>query len=597
MTTAGRRLRSFVSLAMAVSLVAALAAVVAPHAADAQQVVPCDFGRQGDYESGYAKTSRKGPYEIRKPYVVEVESKLDGATIQIGLIRPKIPDAHKVPVIVKASPYFHPLQTIDMRACAPELTENFVPHGYAVAFVAIRGTGDSGGCMNYFGPAERADVDQAVTWLGTRPWSSGAVGMTGRSYPGSTPWQVASFGNPHLKTIVPISGVTDIFELMFGSGTPDWRGPLILNSLFYLQSGAFYLPGRSPQHTAEVLACPEYAIGNAASIHSSLTGELDPLGYWEERRYRKEIERKYKGSVLLVQGLQDWNVNPAQQFPWVNKLDRSGLQVKYLLGQWGHTDPDDADGMAERRDWPDILLDWFDRWLKGKEVDLGPRVQVQDSQGKWRNEAAWPPRGAKTTLFLDPDMTLSQTPGKDKGSATVGPDPAHTQEPISAQRSGDSPGPQLAGDVCEQPVCAQFSTGVFREDFRFAGLPRMELSLVPRGPGGQLSIYLYASNEEEWKRLGWGQVDLRFPTGGHKARPVIPGEEIKADFALQPLDVVVPSGSRLVAVISGGTSYNRLNPLPNYPVEIQLGERTSALSVTEVRPSADTFFVPPRGPQ
>ena len=50
-------------------------------------------------------------------------------------------------------------------------------------------------------------VSTPPTWLGTQPWSNGKVGMIGKSYDGSTPWQAATFGNPHLATIVPMSGL------------------------------------------------------------------------------------------------------------------------------------------------------------------------------------------------------------------------------------------------------------------------------------------------------------------------------------------------------------------------------------------------------
>ena len=95
----------------------------------------------------------------------------------------------------------------------------------------------------------------------------------------------------------------------------------MFNGVYYAQSVGFYLPGRSPEHTVEVTRCPDYAVGTAASAHSALTGQLDPFGFWAARRYRPAIEANYRGSVLLVQGLQDWNVNPGAQFPWVNDLE------------------------------------------------------------------------------------------------------------------------------------------------------------------------------------------------------------------------------------------------------------------------------------
>ena len=66
------------------------------------------------------------------------------------------------------------------------------------------------------GNAEQLGNDAAVRWLAEQEWSNGAVGMIGKSYDGSTPWQAAMFGVEHdyLKTIVPISGLIGVKELM-----------------------------------------------------------------------------------------------------------------------------------------------------------------------------------------------------------------------------------------------------------------------------------------------------------------------------------------------------------------------------------------------
>ena len=570
--------------AVAASTVALMAApfmVFLP--ATAQQLQPCDFGSSGDYSGSYSTVSKKGPYEIKEQEIVELDSAIDGVTIQMGIIRPDIPAGTEVPVIVDASPYYHPLQTMDLRACRPFLTENYVPHGYAVALLAIRGTADAGGCMNMMGPDERGDLDQAVTWLGEQPWSNGSVGMIGLSYDGATQWEAASFGSPHLKTIVPISAVPDLFELMYGSRRVDWRGPGILNGIYYAESAAFYAPGRSPEHTAEVTACPEYGVGMAASAYSSATGELDPFGYFEERLYRPEIVKKYRGSVYLVQGLQDWNVNPGQQFPWIWELEKKGVYVKYLLGQWGHAWPYSG---GNRMDWADVLLGWFDRWLKNdRSADLGPRVEVQDSSGKWRAEAEWPD-GERAKFWLEPGE-LATKPSKEGTSETVTYDPFHTQTGYSTSMP-----PAGLEDMCVPGTCALFETTESRNEFRFAGIPQLDLTVVPTGPGGQLSAYLYELSPEGARRLGWGQIDLRFAGDSYEPKDVTPGQEMRLEFPLQPLDAVVSAGSKLVLIVSGGTAYNRLPNMPNYPVEIMEGARASTLSLVQVEPRPQQFFEP-----
>ena len=560
-----------------------LASIVAVAPAGAQQLLPCDYGSSGDYSGDYAKVSEPGPYKIGEQEIVELESDLDGATIQMAVIRPKTPPDVKVPVIVQASSYFHPLQTMDLRACEPFLTENFIPHGYAVAFLAIRGTADSGGCMNLMGEGERKDIDQAIRWLGEQKWSNGSVGMVGLSYDGATQWEAASFGNPHLKAIVPISGVPDIYELLFGGGRVDWRGPAILNDIYYVESAAFYAPGRSPQHTVEVTACPEYATGTAASVYSGTVGGLDPFGYWEERRYRDAIVKRYRGSVFLIQGLQDWNVNPGQQFPWIWELEDRGVYVKYMLGQWGHAWPHSN---GDRMDWADILKNWFDHWLKDdKSVSLGPRVQVQDDTEKWRNASSWPD-GRTVGFFLNPDHELSEKPARESSSETIAADPFHMQGGYWTSASTENM-------ACVPGTCTYFETAPFKEEFRIAGVPRVDLTVVPSGPAGYLSVYLYAASEDGMDRLGWGQFDLRFRKSSTQPEPVQPGQELKLSFDMQPLDAVVEAGERLYLVVSSGTGWNRLPSAAPFPIELAAGQEQSAIGFVNVRPRPSDFFKPP----
>ncbi len=583
------RLRIVVALAV-------LAVTSAPTSARAQVQLPCDLEVPlGGGTPEYSSVRAKPRYGFRTPEVEWLSSRVDGAAIQIGVLRPRVPAGRRVPVIVRASPYFHPLHTVDLRKCEPFLAENFVPQGYAVALVAVRATGDSGGCFDLMGPSERSDVDQAVRWLGTRPWSSGAVGMIGTSYDGSTPWQVAAAGNPYLKTIVPVEGVPDVFDLLFGAGTPDWRGPGILSGA-YIAENLDYALGRAPERNVETNACPDYATVEAAGAYSSLTGEVDPFGYWEARRYTDDVLRRYRGSVFLVQGLQDWNVNPGVQFPLITQLRARGRPVKIMLGQWAHTQPDLPLPPARRNDYADLLLHWFDRYLKGiASSGVGAAVDVQSSDGRWRHESRWPPDGRRIHFRLSDTGELTRgtaAPGTD----LLGPDPAHVQDPVGAQVNPDLglPVDLKPGEVCNAINCADFRTEPVSEDFRVAGLPRLRLHVQPWGPGGVISAYLYAESDERLRRIGWGQVDLRFPHGGDTSRSVTPFEEITVDFELQPLDAVVPAGERLVLVLSMGNTYNRLPASAPAPAVLELGYQSDGLFVTQVAPSRSQFFVPPR---
>ncbi|MFA5944452.1 MAG: CocE/NonD family hydrolase, partial [Candidatus Thermoplasmatota archaeon] len=376
------------------------------------------------------------------------------ATMNLGLFLPDIPgcdwtaatlpDHCKVPVVADAGPYYAATvgipdlqgdcQTVPDFACAAGegdtistepahrlggfLIENLVPHGYAVAQVSVFGTGDSNHCMDLMGDAEQAGLDAAVTWLGSQPWSNGRVALTGRSYDGSTPWEAAMFGNPHLATIVPISGLTSQFDLMYHNGSSESRGAGLLYGIY----AAMTVDGE-PADGQQVL-CPDYLTGSSEGLKATLAGnptDADP--YWAERIFLDRALANYKGSIYLIHGLQDWNVEPHMAFPAYNQFEANGNEVKALLGQWGHMYPDrpgEHAGLGEGRgaeaypesvryDWAQDMLEWFDYTLKQTGPKPAMHVEVQDNQGSWRVESTWPPLGER----LDVGVALQmQTPGE-----------------------------------------------------------------------------------------------------------------------------------------------------------------------------------------
>jgi predicted acyl esterase len=562
--TGGRRLALAATLAIA-------AAVIAAPTAGAQQLTKCDQGGAGPF----AHTTRPSLYAIGPQENFELRSERDGVAIDVAVFRPRVPAGTRVPVVLNATPYHHAQKKLNVRACKPEFIDNFVPQGYAVAFVAVRGTGNSGGCMNLFGPAERADLDQTVTWLATQSWSTGDVGMIGKSYEGSTPWEVAARGNPHLKTIVSMAGVPDVFELLFANATPDLRADLLAD-LYFVPSIVTYANGRDLDRTVEATVCPEYVTANEASVYSTVTGKEDPWGYWAARRFKADILSRYHGSVFFTQGFIDANVPPMMQFDFARQLRERGVPVKMWWGQWGHVDPDQASGNAKRNDWPNVVLDWLDKWLKGAAVDTGPAFKVQDSAGIWRDESVWPPPGVSTPLWLGEDGGLHASPTSGQATRPLLPDPLHTDLPPLLSRPSL---PRALEDGCPLPICSAFATAPQQTKLRFAGRPELELTVTPILPAGYVTAYLYADDGKTATRIGWGQADIRFPRADEHPATVTPGRPMKLTLRLQPLDDVVPAGSRLVLVLGQGAAYDRMPSVPTAPMTLVVGGTASVLAL------------------
>ena len=107
--------------------------------------------------------------------------------------------------------------------------------------VDLRGFGGSTGCLDWGGPGEQADVVNAVEWAAGQPWSTGTVGMYGKSYDGVTGLIGANLQPAGLEAVVAQEPVYDMYRYLYGDGirrqnslprrrsttrSPRRRGPL-----------------------------------------------------------------------------------------------------------------------------------------------------------------------------------------------------------------------------------------------------------------------------------------------------------------------------------------------------------------------------------
>lgn len=88
----------------------------------------------------------------------------------------------------------------------------YVPKGYAVVGVSVRGTGCSGGTFDFFEPQQALDGYDAVEWAAAQPWSDGRVAMVGKSFPGITQLFVAAQKPPHLVAAAPGHVYGDVYR-------------------------------------------------------------------------------------------------------------------------------------------------------------------------------------------------------------------------------------------------------------------------------------------------------------------------------------------------------------------------------------------------
>ncbi|MGQ0535111.1 MAG: CocE/NonD family hydrolase [Methanobacteriota archaeon] len=547
--------------------------------------------RRAVFDTSRAWSSPLSPaiYETLPGLEVMVPS-FDGTEISLGIYRPKIdgcdwdaeavPETCRLPVVMDSGPYY--ADHIDREKFRPPLNEWLVPRGYAVVYMSVRGTGNSAGCMETMSLSEQGDVDAMVTWLGEQAWSSGKVGMMGRSYDGSTPFFAAATGNPYLTTIVPIAGVPSQPDLLFKNGTSEARGPIFTNGLYWAGYGVGALDGGAPGHRADHLqdqACTDVAVGIPSSFAAAATGDASSE-YWQDRNTKPRVLENYKGSVWIVHGLEDWNVNPSQVVPFVNELQDAGIETKAWLGVWAHAYPDRVDEHRNVRwDWAEQTVRWFDFYLKG----VGPKpaldVEVEDSLFVWRSEASYPPRDAFDTVFeLSADGTLAKAGEGSPGTLVVG-----------GSTGLLSLGP--AGDALE------FRSEPLEKDLRLAGLSNLVLTATPStAAGGYLFAELYdVFPDGRLMRIGWAAMNLRFHQGGNtEMQTLVPGQPIEVAMEFEPLDAHVGRGHSLALVVhKAGVEDIVPSPSPE-ATGITVGDGKSQLLLSTIeRPAILPTYVPP----
>jgi predicted acyl esterase len=534
----------------------------------------------------WSVTVEKGPYGILPAQVLKVKS-FDAIRLSVGVFLPDVPNGTKVPVILDVGPYYAELDddvgTPAHVRLGKFLIENFVPHGYAVVQANVRGTGWSDGCNDYMGDVEQKDLDTLVTFLGEAPWSDGNVGIIGKSYDGSTPYEAATFGNPHLKTIVPIEGIDSLQQLHFRNGSSEVRS-LILGNVYYQMGltkpdgspGLGMVCPEGPSHT------PEGAYGYATGGGKVLPGpESD---YWKTRDFRGRMLQNYKGSLFYVHGFQDWNVKPSQGLDIYNQFNGT---KKALVGEWAH---DHADRAAEhpdvRMDWAEMLLRWFDQELKGVATDTGPGMILEDTHGNWRAEPVneFPPHDA-TWLELHPTHG-----GKLVASGASGGDTLLAPMAVGAlERMGVVP-----DETPPASVLLMFMSEPFATETRISGLPQLHVTVTPRAPGGSLWAELHektADGKDVW--IGRAQMNLDYAAGGETFAPVVPGVPLVARMEFFPVDARLLAGSvlRLVITQEGGGSDVLPRPESAAPLDVQYGDKATTLRLPIIeRPFVATFW-------
>lgn len=308
----------------------------------------------------------------------------------------------------------------------------YLVRGYAVVTSAGLGTRGSQGFETCFSQLEIDAFRCVIEWLtGDRKaytdrennieieatWSNGNVGMTGRSYAGTTAFGLAGTGVEGLKTVVPVAGIANYYEYISSQGLP--LSIPYTDDLAYLCAGRYLEAGDAAWHGGikvdyedylATLQREQFELNGDFGYHFlkrayDLTNEQAPeLPNGLSEALRISVDQ-IQCPALIVHGLNDDNVRTKHFDLMYKAFQKAGENVKLMLHQGHHKTPTiepyspdqpDESGMSMTIDgqrYDAILNQWFSHYLYG--VDNGiedmATVTVQSNldAAKWATYDSW----------------------------------------------------------------------------------------------------------------------------------------------------------------------------------------------------------------
>ncbi|HUR25122.1 MAG TPA: CocE/NonD family hydrolase [Candidatus Thermoplasmatota archaeon] len=501
----------------------------------------------------------------------------DGTPLHIGI---QLPDGDgPFPTILSDTPYNagstnH--QGLEDQFGLPLGASTYVTYGYAVAVSHVRGTGESGGCLNIGGPEEGKDGYALVEWIAQQPWSNGKVAMSGTSYVGTTPLETAVWQPPHLTTIIPTSPVTEWYRYYFELGThrrngDPFPGSSDSDAALWLAEGV--VPGvpNGAMSGVEDARCP-------IEFFLEQDGQDDYDAYWHARDHHAKAAN-IKAPMLFAHGWEDGNVAPSG-FPtlWANVTAEKRLWMQ----QHGHGVP------ASKADYHEYVHRWLDYWMLGLDNGalLLPPVIIEDNLGRYRAEQDWPPAdAAPLRLELGADGALTAAPGK-AGTLSY---------------SDDAVAPPVPG----LPDQLRFAFGPVEEPIHLAGAPilhlkasssmvgtQFDVNLLDVAPDGSFQLVDPAGNQAYVSR---GFLDARHRDSLDHGSDLVPGTVYDLQFPLHFNDHVLQAGHTLLLVVKSTDDYVVRSPY-RATNTLQVGAGSSWLELPIVTDAGRTFVDEPPAP-
>ncbi|WP_235610693.1 CocE/NonD family hydrolase [Bordetella sp. H567] len=439
--------------------------------------------------------------------------------------------AERFPAIVLFTPYYRrfKIRPGGSGENAPNIAkfrDYFVPRGYAVVVIDVRGTGASFGTRDSFrSPRERDDSREVVDWIVDQPWASGVVGATGISYLGAASDFLASTGHPAVRAIAPLFSVWDTYTDNY------YPGGILLKALTQSYDDlmvALDHDRRDMLHRFVYYANPDFEGPRPVdedpdgellrqAIHEHL-GNFRQTEFMPEFRFREDplpYDASFSSATfspyslaaqipadVAVLSVSGWMDGAGYMNGAISRFLTLRDNPRHLmLGPWDHgaridVSPWRKTTMAEPT-WLAEVLRFFDHYLLGYATGLENEAPIHYyamHAEEWRGADQWPPYDARqdTELFLRDDARLADGSQREPSHKayqvdfSIGTGSGTRYERIAAINSTDYY-PDWQGRT--DAMCS-FTSASLQAPLDFAGHAIADLWVSSSEPDGALFVYL-----------------------------------------------------------------------------------------------------------
>jgi putative CocE/NonD family hydrolase len=332
----------------------------------------------------------------------------DGVELDAHLFMPDAPG--QFPAVFD----YYPYRKDDGSAGNLRYQHYLAQRGYVGIRVDVRGSGSSGGvASDEYSVQEQLDGVEAIAWMASQPWSTGAVGMFGSSYGGFNSLQVAMHRPPALKAICPMYFTDNRYtdDCHYKGGTLQMLYDVATYGLSMVVQNA--LPPY-PAATGERWAAIWDEHLKAEPWFLTWIENHVWNDYWKQGSVCEDYGSIQAASYLMGgwrDGYTNCNLRTFQHLQCPKKL---------IVGPWLHVAPD-AGLPGPRIDHLHEMVRFYDYWLKGidngimdeppitiyvQQFDM-PAAERKLTTGFWRHESSWPvERGREEPLYLADDREL-----------------------------------------------------------------------------------------------------------------------------------------------------------------------------------------------